>query len=232
MRRRISAAILAATMLAAGGALSGCASDAPAGNGVESLAAPDLLSQSLAAADALTSMRMVTKGSRDNLDFLVDMKLRRDGGASGSVLIGKEKVSVVTTRTDVFLKADKAYWETQMEPQFAAAIGNMWVKAPVTSKTFATFASLGSFDGILATFLKPSGPAKTGSVSRVASQKAVQVVSTQGSVWVATQGTPLPVQADVPSTGDVTRFGEWGTSVDVPVPSFADTIDLGSLGVK
>jgi hypothetical protein len=232
VRRRISAVILAATLVAAGGVLTGCGSDAPPANGVESLGASDLLSKSLAAADAQTSMRMVTKGKRGTLDFVVDMKLRRDGGASGSVLIGKETVSVVTTKTDVFLKADKAYWETQMDPKFAAALGSMWVKAPVTSKTFATFANLGSYDGILSTFLKPSGPATTGGVSRIASQQAVQVVSDQGSVWVATEGNPLPVQADVPTTGDVTRFGEWGTTVDVPVPSIADTVDLGSLGVK
>jgi hypothetical protein len=233
VRRRITTALLATTLLAGGSTLVGCSSsDAPAANGVESLAGQDVLSKALSAADAQTSMRMVTKGSRNNLDFLVDMKLRRDGGASGSVLIGKEKVSVVTTKTDVFLRADKAYWETQMDPTFAAAIGSMWVKAPVTSKTFATFANLGNYDGMLSTFLKPTGAATTGNVSNIATQPAVQVVSTQGSVWVATEGQPLPVQADVPSTGDVTRFGEWGTTVDVPVPSLTQTIDLGSLGVK
>jgi hypothetical protein len=215
------------------GVLAGCSSsDSPSANGVDTLAGNDVLAASLSAADAQTSMRVVTKGARNSLPFGVDMLVRRNGGGSGTVWIGAEKLSLVTTTSDLFIKADTAYWTTQMDPAYAKAIGDKWVKAPLTSKAFASFATLGSFDALLGTFLQPSGPTTRGDVTTILDQPAVQVVSTQGSVWIATKGNPLPVQVDTPSTGDITRFGEWGTAVEVAVPSAAETVDLGALGVK
>jgi hypothetical protein len=227
--------VLVASLLAGSAVLTGCSSSsssAAAANGVESKPGTEVLAAALAAADSQTSVRMVTKGKRDNLPFAVDMRIRRGGGASGNVWIGAEKLSIVTTATDVFVKADEAYWKTLMEAKYATAIGTMWVKAPVTSSTFAPYALFGDFDGLLGTYLRPDGVATRGDVSTIVTTPAVPVVSSQGSVWVAATGTPYPVQVDTPSTGDITRFGEWGSAVDVPVPSLADTIDLGALGVK
>ena len=140
MRQQLSTAVLVATLLAGGTVLTGCgssSSSSAAANGVESKQGDQVLAAALAAADAQTSVRMVTKGKRDNLPFAVDMRIRRGGGASGNVWIGAEKLSIVTTKTDVFVKADEAYWKTLMEAKYAKAIGSMWVKAPVTSQSFA-----------------------------------------------------------------------------------------------
>ena len=236
MRQQLTTAVLVASLLAGGAVLTGCSSSsssasAPA-NGVESKPGEQVLAAALAAADSQTSVRMVTKGKRDNLPFAVDMRIRRGGGASGNVWIGTEKLSIVTTGTEVFVKADEAYWKTLMEEKYAKAIGTMWVKAPSTSTSFAPYALFGNFDGLFGTYLKADGVATRGDVSTIVTTPAVPVVSTQGSVWVAATGTPFPVQVDTPSTGDITRFGEWGSAVDVPVPALADTIDLGALGVK
>jgi len=236
VRQQLTTAVLVVSLLTGGAALAGCSSSssssaAPA-NGVESKPGEQVLAAALAAADSQTSVRMVTKGKRDNLPFAVDMRIRRGGGASGNVWIGTEKLSIVTTATDVFVKADEAYWKTLMEAKYARGIGSMWVKAPVTSSSFAAYALFGDFDGLLGTYLTPDGVATRGDVSTIVSTPAVPVVTSQGSVWVASTGTPFPVQVDTPSTGDITRFGEWGTAVDVPVPPLADTVDLGALGVK
>jgi hypothetical protein len=232
VRRQIAAGALLAALLAPA-PLAGCASsNARESNAVDTLSGRDALTRSLAAADSQDSVRMVTKGSREDLPFAVDMRLRRNGGGSGTVWIGSQELSVVTTTSEVFIKADTAYWSTQMEPSFAKAIGGMWVKAPISSTSFASFALLGSFDRLLTTYLRPSGPATRGDASQILDSPAVPVVTTEGSVWIASTGAPLPVQVDTPSTGDVIRFGEWGRAVDVPVPPTAQTVDLGAVGVK
>lgn len=229
MTRRLAAAAL----LSAVALLSGCSTTGRAApNDVESLAAAQVLATTRTAADAQTSMRVVTKGTRDGLPFLVDMRVRRGGGAAGAVMLGSQRISVVSDGTSVFVRAPEAYWRTVMAPEFAAAVGTMWVAAPIDGGSLATFATLTDYDGLLSAFLADGGAATRGDVAQILDQPVVQVVSRQGSVWVAVDGPPLPVQADSPETGDVARFGEWGAPVEVSVPSRAETVDLSELGAR
>mgnify|MGYP001442044173 CR=1 FL=1 len=226
MRRGVVPVVLLATVVL----LSGCSTDEPPPNDVEKLGATQVLATSLSAAEAQTSMRVVTQGSRDGLPFLVDMRLRRGGGATGTVTLGAQRISVLSDGTSVYVRAPEAYWRTVMAPELAKAVGTMWVAAPLSDTSLSTFAALTDYDRLVASFLDDGGAASRGDVSRILDREAVQVVSRQGSVWVSVEGPPLPVQADSPETGDVARFGEWGAPVELSFPSRADTIDLSELG--
>lgn len=233
MRRRTLTVALVLVALASTGPLAGCSSDAQAApNGVASMSAGDALSTSLAAARAQTSLRVVSKTVQNGIPFIVDMRLRNGGGASGTVRVGAEELQLVSSGTDLFIKADETYWKSQMDPRAARGIGTMWVRVPQTTTTFAQFAALTDYAKVLDSLLQPAGPTTLGATSTILQQPAVQIASTTGSIWVAADGVPLPVQVDNGAVGGVARFGEWGAPVPIAVPAAKDTVDLGALGVS
>ncbi len=225
----VIAALAIAGLAGCGGSSTGTATPSASSNGVADLPADQILAKATTAAKAQTSVHVAGKGSNNGQAFGLDMRLRAGGGGIGSVSIGTDKIQLVSTGTDVYIKADKAYWTTSAGAATAAVIGDRWVKAAASSAAFAPIAQLGDFTTSLENYLKPDSTITKGDQSTVDGQPAIALVSTNGKLWVATTGQPLPLKIDSGKQGDALSFSDWGKAVDVKVPTDSETLDIGKL---
>jgi hypothetical protein len=220
-------------------ALAGCGNSSattspatPSSNGVSDLTADQILAKTGAAAKEQSSVHVAGKGSSGGTSLALDLKLRKGGGGVGTITLGTNPIQIITTGTDVYIKADKSFWASQGNGSAATVIGDRWVKASATTSSFASLAQLGDFSTAIDTFLKPDSAITKGDVGTASGIPAIALVSTSGKLWVATTGSPLPVQIDSGTAGDALKFTDWGATVDVPVPAEKDVLDLSKLSGK
>ena len=228
MRSRYLALALAALVLS----MTACSGNGLSGtsNGLADQSVDQILQSARSAADAQTSVRLVSKGSQGQLDVITDMKLSRSGTAVGTLSIGAQQVNVRADGTNMWLQAKEPYWLTKMPKEFATAVKNLWVKIPIGSKNFPEVNAVARYSDVMTEFLAPEPPVVKGTVGTTFNQPAIQLVTSGGVLWVATNDVPLPVEYDFNSVNNVVRFGEWGTKVEFVQPTKAETIDLPSLG--
>lgn len=224
----VAVGVLALTGCSSSGS-SAASSPSPTSNGVSDLSADAILAKAKESAAAQSSVHLVGKGSSESSPITFDMKLRRGGGGVGSVTQGDQTVQVISTGSEVYLKADKAYWEANGGATAAELIGDRWVKSPASDPSAESLARFADFSQALEGFLSPSGTITKGDVGTAEGQPAIALVSTNGKLWVATTGTPLPISIASDAAGEGLVFKDWGATVDIPVPPADEVIDVSKL---
>jgi hypothetical protein len=71
---------------------------------------------------------------------------------------------------------------------------------------------------VLDGLLNPSGEITKGTVGEADGQPAVPLESSDGTLWVATTGEPLPLLIEQNDGAGRASFGEWSAPVEIPVP--------------
>jgi len=235
--RLMSAVAVSAALLLAGcggSSSSGASSSSPSAssNGVADLTADQILAKSTAAAKAQSSVHVSGKGSSGAQSLALDLQLAKGKGGYGTITFGTDKLSIVSDGTTVYFKGDKNFWTNQASAQAATDIGDRWLKAPVSNQSFASLAQFADFDTAVGQFIKPDGAITKGDQKDISGQPAIALKSTNGSLWVATTGEPLPLQISDGKPGEELTFADWGKAIDVKsqIPAEKDTIDLSKLG--
>jgi hypothetical protein len=226
-------ALVSLVSLVAVGLVSGCAfgagsSATPSGNGIAASPASDVLSTAISNARAQTSVRLVGTGSCPDGAFSVDMHLRKDENAVGTITLGKDALSVVSTPEALYVKGPATFWTALTSAAAATRVGQRWVKLPRTAST--CIAAITSFSTVLANYLGyPGAPTKQPSSIVFGTPAVLLQLSNDVSFWVGTQGTPLPVRISDPVAPTAISLVDWGTPVTVTVPSAADVLDSSVL---
>jgi hypothetical protein len=210
-------------------------------NGIESMSVQQILEATKTAALAQKSVHVsgkVVEGGTTAAS--VDLSLVKGVGGYGTISMGKLSFQIVTTRTDMYLKADTSFWEMSGGAGMAALVGDRWVKMPVGQKGFAELGSMSDFTKMVGEVLKPSGTITKGATQTIAGQPALSLVDADGStLWVATTGDPLPLLISSPASSSASTqgasggftFSDWNTVADPVAPPAADTLDISKLGM-
>lgn len=215
------------------GLLSGCAfgagsSATPSDNGITASPASDVLSTAISNAKAQTSVRLVGTGSCPDGAFTVDMHLRSDENASGTITLGKDALSVVSTPDALYVQGPATFWTALASTAAATTVGQRWVKLPRTAST--CIAAITSFSTVLANYLGyPGAPTKQPSSIVFGTPAVLLQLPNDVSFWVGTQGTPLPVRITDPAAPTALSLVDWGKPVAATVPSTADIVDSSVL---
>jgi hypothetical protein len=215
------------------GLLSGCAFGAgsvaaPTDNGITASSATDVMSAAVANAKAQTSLRLVGTGSCPDGAFTVDMHLRSDENASGTITLGKDALSVVSTPDALYIKGPASFWTTLSSASAATKVGQKWVK--LSRAASACIAAVTSFSTVLANYLGyPGTPTKQPSSVVFGTPAVLLQLPNDVSFWVGTQGTPLPVRITDPAAPTALSLLDWGKPVSVTVPAAADVVDSSVL---
>lgn len=230
--KALAAAALAITAMltvsACGSSGAGTSTKA-ASNGVADKSADEILKATQAAAKAETSVHMVGTVKQDAGDMKIDMKVEKGGKATGTIVMAGATLEIISTGTKVYVKGDKAFWDSQAGEGAYELIGDKWV-ASTSAADLESFKDFTDFTTAITQMLNPSGTIAKTEQSTVDGQAVIGLKDGEkGTLWVATTGDPLPVKIDGGTEGGVT-FTDWSTSVTITEPAAADILDPSQLG--
>jgi hypothetical protein len=226
---------------AAPGGSGGASPTAPAtasasGGGIAALPAADILSRSRTAFTKATSVRVTGGGTSGQDAFTVDMRYGAGGKAIGTIQNGGQTIELRRTGQLVYIKADKDFWTSVAGAQAGALFGEKYVRAPLTDKRVEGVVSLTDKGSFVDSALSTKGPITKGAPTTVNGTPAIGLtikVSSGGStLYVATTGEPVPLEAKPEAGGTDTGkvdFVDYGAAVDVPTPPAAQTVDVSML---
>ena len=212
-------------------ALTGCSADAlsgtpatPTPNNIGAQSGQQILDTARTNAKAQASVHIKGHGTCPEVgQFGVDMKLRSDGTATGTITTGAGKAEVVTTPASLYVRGPASFWATQTSATSASAIGTKWVQFPTTSDV--CIAALGSFSNVLTNYLDlPGTPTKEKSDQVYGVPAQLVTLPPDIAIWVASTGTPLPVYISSTAGQLALAMGQWGSPVTVNVPASTDVV--------
>ncbi len=242
MRSRTPVAVAAAALLVLTGA-SACSSStststsssssaAPSAeatpNGVQDLDAKQILEKSRAAAGAASSVKVVVVQDNQGTEVRTDLTLS-DQGSTGT--LGQpdgQNVEVIGTPDTIFVKGGP--FAQSLGAENAAALEGKWLSIPKDNPAAQSFAGLSSVKEFVDTTLATPEDLKKLPPKDVDGTQAVGLESAQGTLWIATQGEPYPVQITAPKgqSGALT-LSDWNAPVTITPPPADQVVDISTL---
>lgn|GEM_PF-6891008 len=226
MRRRHRFAVLATLAC-----LTACTTRAsgPVSNGIATLPGKAILQTALANAERQSTFAISGNGSCPQGPYVVNMRLDRNGNATGTVQFASGTMTLVRAANALYVHASAAFWTANASAQAATQIGTKWVISRNPAANTCLWA-LTSFDDVLANFVDLPGAVTRVGPGVALGQQAVTLQLPIATMWVATRGTALPIRVDstvseqAGQTQPGISFGLWNGPVPLSVPSSADTI--------
>lgn len=229
MTRRLALTIaclaLSAVLLAACGG-----SSSSSGNGVASKS-PEAIVR--AASNAITHAKSVhVSGSlvTSGTPLSLDLTLASGKGGRGQMSEGGLSFKIVSVGKTVYIQGTRAFWQHFGGSAAARLLDGRWLKAPASGQ-FASLAALTNMQRLMGSVLLSHGSLSKGSTTTINGQQVIAVTdkSQGGTLYVATTGTPYPVEIKRGgSSGGRIVFDRFNQSVSLTPPSNA--VDLSQLG--
>ncbi|MGD9956167.1 MAG: hypothetical protein AB7O74_16395 [Candidatus Nanopelagicales bacterium] len=230
--KALAAAALAITALltvSACGSSTGASTTEAASNGVADKSAEEILKAAQDAAKAETSVHMVGTVTQDSGEMKIDLNVEKGGKAVGTIVMAGATLDIIATGTTVYVKGDKAFWDSQAGEGAYDLIGDKWVSS-TSAKDLESFKDFTDFTTAISQMLNPSGTITKTEASTVDGQAAIGIKDgDKGTLWVATTGDPLPISIDGGTEGSVT-FSDWSKPVTITEPAAADILDPTQIG--
>jgi hypothetical protein len=194
------------------------------GNGFASQSANNILAAARTSAQQALSVHVV--GAVQDTSF--DITFVRDEGSVGSVTVGGTTVEIVASGDRFYMRGDAEFYRQSGGEALAELVGDRWLSGPVDDPQFSGIAPLANVDRLLEESLDPSGTVRKGEETTVEGQPAIALVTDEGTLDVATTGTPFPLRITAQEDKGEMSFEGWDEEVEIPVPD--DAIDVTELG--
>ncbi len=221
-----STSLVTAGVLLAGLFLAACGgAPTSSSNGIASKSPDQIASSAASVIRKAKSVHLIGSYSGSTLDVY----LYSNGDVSGSVSKSGLSFDILTIHTSAtYVKASASFWEHGANVPAATASGfnNKWVKLPGSTLSPPGVFTIASLASALSSH---KGKLSKVGTKTIDGQSVVGVHSTVGgTMWIATTGTPYPVELTAPSgTGSITLSG-WNQSSAPSAPAHA--IPLPSIG--
>ena len=234
----VLAAVLGLSACGSGGSSvpKAAATPTPTTNGVEKLAAREILDKATAAAKTASGAHVKGTFSDSGEVITLDMRYVSGKGAVGTLKNNGQTVELMRIGSSAYLKGDKAFWTAVANAEVAKIVAGKYVKVPSTSKDFASFSEFTDLSSLISS-LKADGV-----LSKVAG-KPVSGVATVGLkdddpdnggvLYIANVGQPYPMLLEptkASTTGEGVAFDEWDKPTALTEPPAAQVVDLAKLG--
>jgi hypothetical protein len=234
-RPSIRAPIALASLLLVFGALPGCgggsSSSSSSGSGVQDKSPEDILAATKVASDAARSVHVSGSIVSGGSPITLDMSLLAGKGGRGQLSEGGLSFELIQVGDTVYIKGSPAFYKHIGGSAAAQLLQGKWLKAPASNSDFSSLSQLTDLRQLVDQTLSNHGSslAKIGT-STINGQKVVGITdkSKGGTLYIATTGTPYPIQiAKSGSGGGKINFDRWNSSVTVAAP--ANAIDVTQL---
>jgi hypothetical protein len=211
-----------------GGLLGGCGGSS-SGNGVASKSPNEILAAAKAAADAAKSAHVSGSVVSGGSPITLDLDLAAAGGR-GQLSLNGLGFELIQTGGTVYIKGSPAFYRRIGGAAAAQLLQGKWLKAPTSTPEFSSIASLTDLHRLLNAALSSHGTLVKTATSTVNGKKVVGVTDQTrgGTLYVATSGSPYPLEIAKSGTGGGTvSFDRWNERVSITPP--ANAIDITQL---
>ncbi|MEU0355904.1 hypothetical protein [Streptomyces cyaneofuscatus] len=237
---RAAAGAAAVALTVTGGAL------ARADDDIASLTAEQIADRSRDALLGVSSLHLSARGDLDGGGdrMSVDLTLDREGNCAGGVDMGEDgSVEIVKRADDVWLKPDKAFWETHVPiggSTFDAILDGRYMKAKADDPRLLTVTEVCDLDTFRELItdnpdVTERGTLTKGRETEVNGAPVIPVTRTRGNerltVDVATEGEPYPVRITVRGADEegTVSFSGFDRPVPAETPAASETVDVTAL---
>jgi hypothetical protein len=241
--RRTAAAVAVAAFAAAGVSACGSSSSGSsstsgsggsggaASNGIASKSADQIFNTAITSAKAAKSVHVSGAIKSGGQSVGLDLSIVQGKGASGTISEGSASFKLIATGGNYYIQPSRSFLLKFAHTSAAANLfKGRWLKASSTDSSFATFGQLTSIKGLIGSLPKGNGTLTKGSTSTLAGQPVIAVNSSKGgTLYVATTGTPYPLQVSKDNGGQSGKvtFSDYNKAFTITAP--ANSINLDQL---
>ena len=201
-------------------------------NGIVNDSPKQILSTAVTAMKLSSSVKVTGSVNQNGKTVGIDFMLFSNGDASGRITEAGFSADLVEVRGHDYVNATAAFWKAEGAPVSAASkLAGRWIVIQPSQLGRVSALSMATLESSLAP--TSVGKLTNGGTGTIGSQHVITVVSsTQGTVWVATFGTPYPValKGGTASSGGALVFSNWGQGSPPAAPTGATSASslLGS----
>jgi hypothetical protein len=222
--------VLGLTLAVTAALIVGCGSSGSSGNGVASKTPAEIVAATKVAADAASSVHVSGSIVSNGSPITLDLDLLKGKGGRGQLSESGLSFELIQTGGTVYINGSPAFYRHVGGSAAAQLFQGKWLKAPASSGSFASLASLTDIRQLVDTTLANHGTLAKGGSTTVAGQKVIGVTDTSkgGTLYIATTGQPYPIEVrkDGASGGKIV-FDRWNEPVTITAP--ANAIDITQL---
>jgi hypothetical protein len=227
--RTLSATAMLVGLALLPAALSGCGSSSK-GNGIAAKSPTEILAAAKVLADRATSVHVSGSLLSGGSPITLDMHLLASKGGRGKLSENGLGFELIQIHGTVFIKGSPAFYRHVAGPAAAQLLQGRWLKAPASTGSLASLASLTNLHQLVDTTLAAHGALVKGASTTVDGKKAIAVTDTSqgGTLYVAAEGPPYPIAVSKSGAGSgKVAFEDWNGPVSVTAPENA--IDITQL---
>ncbi|MFF8384419.1 hypothetical protein [Streptomyces kanasensis] len=238
-RRTRRAALPVALCVGLAAALTSCAEDPDEGtNGVGRLPANEIETKARTTAKAAASVRLAGTLVSKSGTYKLNMRLKGTG-ATGSVTTKASTFELLRVRDALFLKAGAAFWRhaegsdepTEADIEAADKLDGKYVKVPQDDPSYKRLRGFTEMNVLLDGLLELHGEVHKGDRDKIAGIRTIKVSGGEhgegGTLDVALDGTPFPLQFARGGGGGVVVLSDWNRDFPLEEPVKEDTVDYG-----
>jgi len=216
MRRRLVGGL---GILAIGFAAAGCGGSSS--NGVASKSPAQILQTAATAMKAAKSVHLAGSIIQAGKTIKVDMTLYSNGDVNGGFSENGPTVSIIKIGSMDYIKTSSGFYQSQgASAQLAGLMAGKWIEITDSSVGLGSTFSLA---GLANSITKNRKTLSAGKTSTVNGQPVVSIVASDlGVLYVATTGTPYPVEVTKGSSGTIT-LTQWDEAKIPTAPAGART---------
>jgi hypothetical protein len=227
-RRGASAIALAIALGIALTLLGGCGSSSSSGNGLASKSPAEIVAAAKRAAVGAASVHIAGSIVNEGKPISLDMQILAHKGGKGQITLEGFPIRLIQVGGAVYINASNAFYKRVAGSAAAQLLQGKWLKASVSSSSFASLASLTNIGKLIESTLGSHGKLAAGGTRTIGGQKAVGVTDTTrgGTLYVAASGPAYPLEiVKGGADGGKITFDRWNRSVTLSAPAGAININ-------
>jgi hypothetical protein len=176
-----------------------------------------------AALDGVTSTTINGSETKNGSTVTVAATIFSNGDINGAIEENGNTAQLMKVGGNYYLNGGAGYFTSTGSPaRLAGLLANKWIETPDSQSNIGDLFSFSALVGGLAGV--GNGAVSKGRTSTIDGQTAVAIFSpTQGTIWIAATGTPLPIEVVSPDSSGLNSiaFSNWneGTPPTAPIGS-------------
>jgi hypothetical protein len=212
-------------------ALAGCGGGGSSSNGVAAKSPAEILAAAKAAAIKASAVHIAGSIQEGTTPLTLDLHLVAAKGGTGHMSENGVGFDIIRVGNKAYIRGSEAFYKKFAGASAAQLLKGKWLVGSATAGRFAALTPLTDVHAFFTGALGRHDTLTKGAETTVNGQKVVALKdgANGGTLYVATTGTPYPIELVSPGNGKQGKvtFDQWNTAVTITAPKGA--VDISKL---